>query len=118
MGWQQLVGTLKLQVSFAKEPYQRDGILQKRLIITLCLSHKHACCVSSVKHTVCVFVCETHSVCVCVKHTVCVFVCETQCVCLCETHSVCVCVKHTVCVFVCETQCVCLCETHSVSVCV
>jgi len=28
-----LVGSLKLQVSFAKEPYNRDYILQKRSII-------------------------------------------------------------------------------------
>jgi len=30
MGWLRLVGSLKLQVSFAKEPYKRDDILQKR----------------------------------------------------------------------------------------
>ena len=29
MGWLRLVGSLKLQVSFAKEPYKRDCILQK-----------------------------------------------------------------------------------------
>jgi len=29
----QRVGSLKLQVSFAKEPYKRDDILQKRPII-------------------------------------------------------------------------------------
>jgi len=28
-----LIGSLKLQVSFAKEPYKRDYILQKRPII-------------------------------------------------------------------------------------
>jgi len=33
MGWLRLVGSLKLLVSFAKEPYQRDYILQKRPII-------------------------------------------------------------------------------------
>jgi len=33
MGWLRLVGSLKLQVSFAKEPNNRDGILQKRPII-------------------------------------------------------------------------------------
>jgi len=33
MGWLQLVGSLKLQVSFSKEPYKRDAILQKRPII-------------------------------------------------------------------------------------
>ena len=34
MGWLRLVGSLKLQVSFAKEPYKRDYILQKRPIIS------------------------------------------------------------------------------------
>jgi len=33
MGWLRLVGSLKLQVSFAKDPYKRDDILQKRSII-------------------------------------------------------------------------------------
>jgi len=33
MGWLQLVGSIKLQVSFAKEPYKRDDILQKRPVI-------------------------------------------------------------------------------------
>jgi len=34
MGWLRCVGSLKLQVSFAKEPYQRDDILQRRPIIS------------------------------------------------------------------------------------
>jgi len=33
MGWLRLVGSLKLWVSFAKEPYKRDYILQKRPVI-------------------------------------------------------------------------------------
>ena len=33
MGWLRLVGSIKLYVSFSKEPYQRDDILQKRPII-------------------------------------------------------------------------------------
>ena len=33
MGWLRLVGSLKLQVSSAKEPYKTDDILQKRPII-------------------------------------------------------------------------------------
>ena len=33
MGWLQLVGSLKFQVSFAKEPCKRGDILQKRPII-------------------------------------------------------------------------------------
>ena len=32
-GWLWLVGSLKLQVAFAKEPYQKDYILQKRPMI-------------------------------------------------------------------------------------
>jgi len=34
MGWLRLVGSLKLQVSFAKEPYKRVYILQRRLLIS------------------------------------------------------------------------------------
>jgi len=33
MRWLRLVGSIKLQVSFEKEPYKRDDILQKRPII-------------------------------------------------------------------------------------
>jgi len=33
MGWLQLVGSLKLQVSFVKQPYKRDDIPQKRPVI-------------------------------------------------------------------------------------
>jgi len=33
MGWLRLVGSFKLQVSSAKEPYKRDCILQKRCLI-------------------------------------------------------------------------------------
>jgi len=33
LGWLRLVGSLKLYVSFAKEPYKRDDILQKRPMI-------------------------------------------------------------------------------------
>ena len=33
VGSVRLVGSLKLHVSFAKEPYKRDDILQKRPII-------------------------------------------------------------------------------------
>jgi len=33
MGWLRLKGSFKLKVCFAKEPYQRDDILQKRPVI-------------------------------------------------------------------------------------
>ena len=32
MGWLRLVGSLKTYVSFAKEPFERDDILQKRRV--------------------------------------------------------------------------------------
>jgi len=40
MGWLRLVGSLKLQVSFAKEPYKRDYVLQKRPIIFKASTHR------------------------------------------------------------------------------
>ena len=33
MGWLRLVGSLKLEVCFAKEPYKRDYILEKGSIV-------------------------------------------------------------------------------------
>ena len=33
MGWPGLVGSLKSQVSLAKEPYKRDDVLQRRPMI-------------------------------------------------------------------------------------
>ena len=52
MGWLRLVGSLKSQVSFAKEPHKRDYILQKRPVILRSLQivaapyayvHTHIC---------------------------------------------------------------------------
>jgi len=45
MGWLQLVGSLTLEVSFAKVPYKRDYILQKRPIIlrSLLIVAPHTC---------------------------------------------------------------------------
>jgi len=37
MGWLWLIGSIKLEVSFAKDPYKRDDILQKRPIVELML---------------------------------------------------------------------------------
>ena len=42
MGWLLSVGSIQLWVSFAKEPYKRDDILQKRPIFDiakLCVAH-------------------------------------------------------------------------------
>jgi len=39
MGWLRLVGSIQLQVSFAKESYKRDDILQKRpMIVSILLT--------------------------------------------------------------------------------
>jgi len=45
MGWLRVVGSLKLLVSSAKEPYKRDDILQKRpLTHTHAKTHSATCC--------------------------------------------------------------------------
>jgi len=72
VGWLRLVGSLKLYVSFAKEPHKKDEIVQKRPIILRsllivatpsqfrwCIVAKGAFCAC-----VCVYVCV--SVCMCV----------------------------------------------------
>jgi len=43
-GWLRLVGSLKLSVSFAKEPCKRDYILQKRPIISFVCMTSHGWC--------------------------------------------------------------------------
>jgi len=61
MRWLRLVGSIKLQVCFAKEPYQRDYILQKRpIIISILLTiatpyHKCIICMYSLLHLECHF---------------------------------------------------------------
>ena len=60
MGWLRLVGSFKLQVSFAKEPYKRDDILQKKHLIIRsllivatayrCVLVSYRCVVSSFTH--------------------------------------------------------------------
>ena len=46
MGWLWLVGSIKLWVSFAKEPYKTDNILQKRpIILSILLTVFIASCV-------------------------------------------------------------------------
>jgi len=71
MGWLRLVGSLKLQVCFAKEPYKRDNILQKRPMISRSLLieatpytymytnmyvYKHIPDIS-MKHDICIHIC-------------------------------------------------------------
>jgi hypothetical protein len=51
MGWLWLVGSTKLYVSFAKEPYKRDDILQKRpiiLSILLTVATPYVCAMHSI----------------------------------------------------------------------
>jgi len=49
MGWLRLVGSLKLQVSFAKEPYKRDDILPK--FIRMMYIHKEDTWNKNIKKT-------------------------------------------------------------------
>jgi len=54
MGWLWLVGSIKLQISFAKEPYKRDNILHKRRItlsILLTVATPYVCVLFSLQHT-------------------------------------------------------------------
>jgi len=49
MGWLRLVGSIKLYVSFAKEPYKRDYILQKRpIILSILLTVATLCVVDQI----------------------------------------------------------------------
>jgi len=70
MGWLQLVGSIRLQVFFAKEPYKRDDILPKRpiilsIVLTVATPHRFSHCfhteewaLASVCLRVCGCVCE------------------------------------------------------------
>ena len=44
MGWLRIAGSLQLYVSFAKEPYKREDILQKRPIFLRSLQHSPLRC--------------------------------------------------------------------------
>jgi len=61
MGWLWLVGMIKSQVSFAKEPYKRDDILQKRPIILSILLTAATPYVSWLLYTCDMNVCHTHT---------------------------------------------------------
>jgi len=108
MGWLRLVGSLKLQVSFAKEPYKRDDILQKRPIILrslliLATSYELGNKRPFIHYLMrvrlfggalclCVYSCVSVNMCLCQREFVgarvllCVFVsCVCACVCVCES---------------------------------
>jgi len=57
MGWLWLVGSIKLYVSFAKEPYKRADILQKRPVILSILLTVATPCVT------CEFVAQMNEMC-------------------------------------------------------
>jgi len=102
MGWLRLVGSLKLQVSFAKEPCKRDAILQKRPIILrsilivatpylqLAVPWENVHAPTSACACVCERERERECVCVCVSlwypekmrmlHLLCAYVCVCVCV--------------------------------------
>ena len=66
IGWLRLVGSLTLQVSFAKEPYKRDCVLQKRPIILSSLLIIATPYLLDSATTVKVCVCVCMCVCVCI----------------------------------------------------
>ena len=79
-GWLRLVGSLKLHVSFAKEPYKRDNILQKRPRILRSLLIVATPYLWKTGLQICIYVCKY----VCVFaygyifiriYTVCIFAC-------------------------------------------
>ena len=118
MGWLRLVGPLKLQVSFAKEPYKTDDILQKRPIIIrslLIIATKYipqvpTCLCVCAYVCACMYLCVCVCVCLCVYVCVCVRVCVYVCVCVCVGGCVCVCRSVFVCVCPCMQVCVYLYE--------
>ena len=69
MGWLQLVGSIKLQVSFANETYKRDDILQKRpvilsILLTVATAYTHGCTCSACCNAVstCAHLARTHPI--------------------------------------------------------
>jgi len=55
MGWLRLVGSLKLKVSFAKEPYKRDDNLQKgpqilRSLLIVATPYQYMCVMSCISY--------------------------------------------------------------------
>ena len=80
MGWLRLVGSLKFQISFAKEPCKRDDILQKkpmilRSLLIVATPYTHTFIQTNTRinrYTQCVLKC----VCVCARARVCVCVCD------------------------------------------
>ena len=77
MGWLRLVGSFELQVYFAKRPYKRDDILQKRPIILRSL----LVVATPYGHPVDALSCSVFLVCVCVCVCECVYLCVDGCVC-------------------------------------
>ena len=93
--WLPLVGSLKLYVSFAQEPYKRDDILHKRPILLRSLLMVATPYLLSRSLAKCVCVCVRVCVCVYVCVYVYVYVYASVCVCACVCVCVCVCVCHT-----------------------
>jgi len=66
MEWLWLVGSIKLYVSFAKEPYKRDDILKKRpVILSILLTVATPCAYQSTLSINCKYICVCERECVC-----------------------------------------------------
>ena len=138
-GWLRLVDSLKVWVSFSKEPHKRDDMLQKRpiilrslLIVATQYQYTNAYQKHALAHS---YVCVSESVAVRCSVLQCVAMCWSalQCVAMCcsvalacyyvcvrerERRRVCVCVCVCVCFCACVRLCVCACVFVCVRVCV
>ena len=82
-GWLQLVGSIKLQVFFAKETYKRDDILWLVVGVMSCISLSVDCADFRRTHTekdTPMHIC----MCICINIFVCVYVCKYMYVCTCK----------------------------------
>jgi len=135
MGWLRLVGFSNLQVSFAKEPYKRDYILQKRPIIlrsllmdtsdqvlaTKWVQHplvSTKCFVRKIVLSTTSFVRNNKRIFMCM----CVFICVYTCILIpsaCKTHVYTAC-NHTslIGIFICEYVCICMCVYTYLCMCI
>jgi len=95
MGWLRLVGSLKLYVSFAKEPYKRDFVLQKRPVILRSLP---------IVATLYVLICEHMCMsCACVFIYMFIYICAYD-----MRMDICMCIYFHTCIRTCTHTYVCI----------
>ena len=101
MGWLRLVGSFKSQVSFAKEPYKRDDILQKRhtvlrRLLIVATPYVYLCLCMFIYVPISEVIRPSAEIYVCrYIHKICEYICIYiyMCVCMCIRVSMCLCLK-------------------------